>query len=120
MSKYFLSCNGKEKMPNSRKKAHSVKCFNLVLISRFFLLFIALFGVFAYILVVNNASVKGFEISNLEKKIGELNVEKQKIASALEEKKSIVNLKEKMADLNMVAVSEIEYLNMNGPVAIAR
>lgn len=77
-------------------------------------------GVFGYVLIVNNGSVKGFEVSKLEKQIAALNLENQNLNARLESAKSLTSLEEKVKDLKMVSVSGIEYVNVAGPVAMAK
>ncbi|MDD5289686.1 MAG: hypothetical protein PHT40_00620 [Patescibacteria group bacterium] len=120
MSKYFSFCNDKQKRLNMGKKTRRAKCLNLNLTSRLFLLGLVCFGVFAYVLTVNNGSVKGFEISRLESQLNELQLQNQKLTDQVQATKSLSTLEDKVKTLQMVAVSNIEYLDVSGPVAMAK
>jgi len=120
MSKYFSFCNNKQKRLNQGKKARRARCLDLNLTVRVFLLGAVFLSVFAYVLTVNNGSVKGFEISKLESQITDLNRQNQELSDKVEATKTLSNLEEKVKNLNMVSVSKIEYLNVSGPVAMAK
>lgn len=102
------------------KKARRAKCLDLNLTMRVFLLGAVFLGVFAYVLTVNNGSVKGFEISRLENQLNELQLQNQKLTDQVQATKSLSTLQDKVKTLEMVAVSNIEYLDVNGPVAMAK
>jgi hypothetical protein len=102
------------------KKTRRTKCLNLNLALRLFLVGLVCFGVFAYVLTVNNGSVKGFEISKLESQISELSRQNQEFSDKMETTKALSNLEEKAKNLEMVSVSKIEYLNVSGPVAMVK
>jgi hypothetical protein len=120
MSKYFSFCNDKQKRLALGKKTRRTKGLDLNLTLRVFLLGALVLSVFAYVLAVNNGSVKGFDISQLEQRLNDLHRQNQELSDQLQATKSLSVLEEEVKNLKMVSVSNIEYLNVAGPVAMAK
>ncbi len=77
-------------------------------------LFLFLFVVsFAYILLVNNITVKGFELRDLRAQINDLNEENRSLETNLMSMKAYGNIYSQVEDLNMVAIADFDYINLS-------
>lgn len=85
----------------------SLKSLNLGLFS-----LILLFGL-AYVVCINDLTVKGFALKEMKAKVSSLANENQEIEDKVMAIQSYNNLVEKVKDLNMVAVGEVDYLTIN-------
>ncbi|MFA5163422.1 MAG: hypothetical protein WC441_02720 [Patescibacteria group bacterium] len=91
--------------PKSRRL--SLKMLNLGLFS-----LILLFGL-AYVVCINDLTVKGFALKELKVRATSLANENQEIEDKVMAIQSYNNLVEKVKGLNMVAVGEVDYLTLN-------
>jgi hypothetical protein len=80
---------------------------------------IVLFGVL-FVAKVSSVSTKGFEISDLEKSVQELERENQKLNVKIAEHRSMESIQTRLGDMNMVAASNIEYVNLVGNAVAKR
>ena len=62
-----------------------------------------------YLLQTNAVSSKGFEMSELEKQINELERETQKLDVEISRHRSIQSIEERLQNLEMVAADNVEY-----------
>lgn len=73
-----------------------------------------------YIMEMNSATSKGYEIKKLEKTVVEQRMENAKLTAALAELQSMQAKQEKINMMGMVEVGEVEFVTPPGPVAVAR
>jgi hypothetical protein len=71
-----------------------------------------------YLYQVNDLATKGFEIRDLENRIGQLEKEGKQMEIREVELRSMYNIEKSTEDLNLVSPSSISYLEINGPVAM--
>lgn len=88
--------------------------------SRFLVFFLLITAAAAYFWQVTSLSVKGFQIKELEKNIQQLKTENKKLELDLTAQESMINLEERVKDLNLVAVDKVEYLTVVSPVVALR
>ena len=74
----------------------------------------------AYFWQVTSLSMKGFQIKNLDKQIQQLKKDSQKLELELTVEKSMMNVDERVKGLNLVAVKNVEYLNVISPAVALR
>ncbi|MCX6743842.1 MAG: hypothetical protein NT116_06470 [Candidatus Parcubacteria bacterium] len=67
-----------------------------------------------YLWQINGLATRGYQIKELEEKAAELKDTNQKLQIQITQLRSTSRLEEKVAQLNMVEVSRIEYLQANG------
>ncbi len=67
-----------------------------------------------YLWQINGMATRGYQIRELEDKAAELKDANQKLQIEITQLRSTSRLEEKVAKLNMVEVSRIEYLQANG------
>jgi len=77
-----------------------------------FLFFVLIFGVVYYLAGVNDLTVKGFRLNELENKFDSLNDENKSINLKITLLKSYNNLSERAKNLNMVAVGDVDYITI--------
>lgn len=73
-----------------------------------------------YLLEVNNIAAKGYEIRELEKQVNEIQEGNEKLAVRVIELKSMNELDEKVAALDMVPVDSMTYYDTIGQVVARR
>ena len=73
-----------------------------------------------YLLEVNNIAAKGYEIRDLEKQVTEIQDENEKLSVRVIELKSMDQLNEKVAALDMVPVETMAYYDTLGQVMARR
>ncbi|HBV57669.1 MAG TPA: hypothetical protein DEB73_00095 [Candidatus Magasanikbacteria bacterium] len=74
----------------------------------------------AYFWQVTSLSMKGFQIKDLDKQIQQLKKDSQKLELELTVEKSMMNVDERVKGLNLVAVKNVEYLNIVSPSVALR
>lgn len=67
-----------------------------------------------YLWQINGLATKGYQIKDLEEKVSEIKDSNKKLLIEITELRSTSRLEEKVAQLKMVEVSRIEYLQPNG------
>lgn len=77
------------------------------------MVFIVVFG-FLYIWQVNSVSTKGYEISDLEQKIKELEQENRKLDVHIAEYSSMQSIQTRLANANLVPADTVEYITLVG------
>ena len=75
-------------------------------------------AVAAYLFQVNSLATKGYEIHELESQIEEVRQKNQQLQLAVAELESLESVKNKVAELNMVAVGKADFINA-APVVVA-
>ena len=75
-------------------------------------------AVAAYLFQVNSLATKGYEIRELESQIEEVRQKNQQLQLAVAELESLESVKNKVAELNMVAVGKADFINA-APVVVA-
>lgn len=74
----------------------------------------------AYFWQVTSLSIKGFQIKDLDKQIQQLKKDSQKMELEITVEKSMMNVDERVKGLNLVAVQNVEYLNVMSPAVALR
>lgn len=74
----------------------------------------------AYFWQVTSLSIKGFQIKDLDKQIQQLKKDSQKMELEITVEKSMMNVDERVKGLNLVAVQNVEYLNVVSPAVALR
>jgi hypothetical protein len=86
------------------------------------IIFIMIVGVIfagvCYLYQVNNITIKGYEIKEVEIKIQDLERESQKLKIREVESKSMYNIEKATEDLNLVNSTSVSYVEMRGSVAL--
>jgi len=72
-----------------------------------------------YLSQVNNLASKGFALRDLEKQIQKLQLENEKLGVQVVELKSMNDLNVRVADLKMVPINQVAYMN-NADQVVAR
>lgn len=116
MSKFFFL--GKRPAKKNSHKRYVLPKFDLKTINIVIIALIVIFGI-GYLVQVNGLATKGYRIKDLEKRIADLQQEKSDLELNALSLQSVVRVKEKLADLNMVGAGNSEYLQEK-PVALAR
>jgi cell division protein FtsL len=80
-----------------------------------FLLIFLFFG--AYLFGVNSLSVRGFELSETNKKINDLNSENAELELKTMQLESYANINEKVKNLGLVKIDKIDYITPSIGVA---
>ncbi|MFH1661838.1 MAG: hypothetical protein ABIA02_01960 [Candidatus Falkowbacteria bacterium] len=91
------------------KQKHKTKIFNLKMFNRFLFILIIASSV-CYLKGINDLSVNGFKIQELKHKISIISEENKENELKIMALESLNNLDEKVKELNMVAVGEIDYI----------
>ncbi len=113
MSKFFyLGKKSRPKPCHKIKMKINIKVLNIIVVG-----LVAFSGV-AYLIQMNSLATKGYKIRELETKIEGLNQESKNLELQVLELQSMDNIKNKVSQLNMVAIGKIDYL-MPTPVALA-
>jgi hypothetical protein len=71
-----------------------------------------------YLYQVNNITIKGYEIKEVENKIQNLEKESQKLKIREVESRSMYNIEKATEDLNLVNSANVSYVEMKGPMAM--
>ncbi|HYE59706.1 MAG TPA: septum formation initiator family protein [Candidatus Kapabacteria bacterium] len=79
---------------------------------------VILFGVL-YILETSAISTKGYEMSDLQKQIQELEQENERIDVAIADHRSMESIERRVKDLNLVLAGDVTYVSPVG-TAVAR
>ncbi len=74
----------------------------------------------AYMLRINSASARGYEIHNLEKQVSEMDNQVQDLQIKIADAGSMSNIEKRLSELNLVAVNKVQRLNPAPAVAMAR
>jgi len=99
---------------NKRQNAprHSARRLNLRFLNLGLLALVLVLGV-AYVVCINDLTVKGFALERLKSQANSLANENQELQTKIMAVQSYNNLVDKVKDLNMVAVGEVDYLTVN-------
>jgi len=81
--------------------------------------FIAVFS-FLYVLQTNSVSTKGYVISDIEKSINNLESETKKLQVEIARHGSMQSIQERLGQTNLVAIENIEYLEVMGNTVARR
>ncbi len=106
--------------PTLRQKKQALQ--KLIVSSSFrvgLIVMMILFGVL-YVFQTNSVSTKGFEISDLERQIVELERENRKINVEIAEYRSMESIQNRITELNLVTVDSPEYLTPVGTAVALR
>ncbi len=79
----------------------------------------ALVGIL-YVLQVNSISVKGYEISDLQKKIALLEQDRERLDVEIAQYRSMGSIHERVKSLDMVAVGNVTYITPVGTAVALR
>jgi hypothetical protein len=71
-----------------------------------------------YLYQVNNITIKGYEVREVENKIQSLEKESQKLKIREVESRSMYKIEKATEDLNLVNSANVSYVEMKGPVAL--
>lgn len=74
----------------------------------------------AYFWQINSLSTRGFKIKELEKDIQQLKLDNQKLELEATNEQSMFNLDEQIKRLNMVELTQVEYLRPTGPAVAVK
>lgn len=74
----------------------------------------------AYMIRINAVSASGYEIHSLEKQVSEMDNEVQDLQIKIADAGSMNNIEKRLPELNLVAVTKIQRLDVAPAVAIAR
>ena len=72
-----------------------------------------------YLFQTNAVSQKGFELSDLQRQVIELERETQRLDVAISSHRSMISIQERLADMGLVRADHVEYINPAG-TAVAR
>lgn len=72
-----------------------------------------------FVVQISSVSTKGFEISDLEKSVQELERDNQKLEVQISEYRSMQSIQARLQDMDMIASADIEYIMPVG-TAVAR
>ncbi|MFA5076427.1 MAG: hypothetical protein WC480_03365 [Patescibacteria group bacterium] len=75
---------------------------------------------FFYLLAVNNSAIKGYEIRDLEIKLENAKFDNRKFQLQSRQMQSVDSVEDKINQLGMVNIGQVEYLELSGGVAVAR
>lgn len=103
-----------QKIEVNRPSIFSIKTLNYLLVG----LIVA--GSLYFVTGINDLVVKGFELQKLKVHANSLSEENDKLSVETTSLKSYNNLAKRIENLKMVAVENVDYLKVNGGVAIAR
>jgi len=81
--------------------------------SRFVLMFIISFVGVLYVMQTSNLSAKGYELSDLNKKISVLEQGNQRLGYEIANQRSMKNLEERVKKLKLVAADNMEYATLS-------
>jgi len=98
----------KEEAMSSEKKNNKIKL-SFKIINPILFSIIIICGAY-YLVSTNNLSIKGLELQKLKTKINQLSSENDDLELRIMALKSYNNLSQRVEELNMVAVGEIEYI----------
>jgi hypothetical protein len=73
-----------------------------------------------YVMEMNQATAKGYEIKTLEKSVSALQGENAKLNAGLATLQSMAAKQDKISMMGMVDVGKVDYVTPPGPVAIAK
>jgi len=103
---------------SARSKASALEIFDVRLVN-LLLLFAILVSLVSYLALNNGVSTKGFQIRSLERKISDLEDDRQKLDLAAVEGQSMGTIDGRIQSLGFVPVSKLDFVNTpGGAVAI--
>ena len=109
-----------QKKVTLREKKEKVRKFIVSTSFRVMLVvFIAFFG-FLYVWQTNSVSTKGYAITDIEGQIRELNRENRSLQVKIAKNRSMQSIEERLDDMNLVAVNDIDYLTDVGNTVAQR
>ncbi|HTW96265.1 MAG TPA: hypothetical protein VMD74_01230 [Candidatus Methylomirabilis sp.] len=89
-------------------------------IINFFLLVLIVAGGLYYVTGINDLVVKGFKLQELKNKSGNLAEENRQLNIETASLQSYNNVAKRVGNLGMVAVDNVDYLKVNGGVALVK
>jgi hypothetical protein len=98
----------------NRSSQRSIKIFNCLLLAG--IIAVSLY----YVTSINDLAVKGFKLQELKARTSSLFEENRGLSAQTTYLKSFNNLSARAASLNMVAVDNVDYLKVDGGVALAK
>ena len=112
-------CTGTRAKKNSTRKNPQQVELKLELKSAWFILagIVAFAGAF-YLYQVNSLAAKGYELTDLQNKVGVLQEANKKNRIQEVELMSMYNIEKATQNSNLVSLSDASYLELNGPVAM--
>jgi len=106
--------NYQQKQKTLRDKKLAIKKLLLSTAFRISLIVLILILGVVYLLQTTFLSTKGYEITELDKKIENLEQENQKLEFEIASNSSMKNIQERLQNSNMVAVNNVEYITLLG------
>lgn len=79
----------------------------------------AVFAGFLYLYSINQTAVKGLKIRQIEKEIAQMQTVNENLKIKEAGLKSLYHIEESSKNLNMSGLKAVEYIEENGPVALA-
>jgi hypothetical protein len=92
---------------------------NIKTLNVFLIIFIVAGGLY-YVIGINDLVVKGFKLEELKAKSGTLAEQNRKLKVETTSLKSYNNLAKRIDNLSMVAVEGVDYIKVQGGVAVAK
>ncbi len=80
---------------------------------------VAVFGA-GYLIQINAAASKGYQIRTLENQISDLKTQSGKLEIQVAQEQSVQAVENKVQDLGMVPTPNVEYLRVNSPIVAQR
>ncbi|MBU1167750.1 hypothetical protein KKC60_05090 [Patescibacteria group bacterium] len=119
MARYLTLTKSKSSKRGVRKSSfgQSVKTGPVTLVIATIALFCLLS--FFFLAQVFQSSTKGYEVSELEKRIEDLDDENQKLEIQAAELKSLDNIERSVEEINMVPVQDVVYLEASTDTVVA-
>jgi len=107
----------KTTLRQKRERVHNIivsKTFRISLI-----VLIVAFG-FMYVCQTNSVSAKGYQISDLEKKVQKLQLETRKLDAEIAQHKSMQSIQERLKQTDLVAITSVDYMTVQGNAVALR
>ncbi len=105
--------------PTLRQQRQAIQRWIFSASCRFTLLtIVVLFGIL-YIVETNSVSTKGYEISDLERRLETLQQEHQRLTVEIAGYRSMKSIEERVKGMNLVSATDVQYVNVVG-TAVAR
>jgi len=118
MSKFFCLSRKKRGSKTKCKKIIPAMRANLKIINTILAVLVVVVAV-SYFVQINSLATKGYQITELEDKVEQLEQEKKDLELISLNLQSMGTVKEKVDGLGLVAINDVQYLTPT-PVAVAR
>ncbi|GEM_PF-1522787 len=112
--KYITSDEASRKNSFLKRLAQKSVALNVLL------LVLIIFAAFSYLFYINRTATGSFEIKGLESRLSQLQEDNKKLELQAAEIQSLSNIEEGVKDMDMVAVSHIQYLPAVGSTVAVR